>query len=271
MLTNTHTTLSSQPQTLQSRLITHRKAQFPPQPPWLRFNSDPAVSNTPPLCIERMTLPPSFFPVPRRREGVYKSPKNGNFRERGKRPLPVTRTYYRQAERCAVCLTSGPAASFVPAPCKDTRVGSCTRAGRGGGKGSGHHRPFIDLQTRPRSFDTAFDHTLARHQDLWRFSTPSPRLDHFRSPHRDLLPIPIASLDCNYTVTVCMACQNFPRSINGFNGISFSSVYCLPFLFHDESFPGKFLERFRSILLIRRKWWKRLFLSFVSRNNQDME
>lgn len=117
----------------------------------------------------------------RKREGGggrNKSPKNGNFRERGKRPLPVTRTYYGQAERCAVCLTSGPAASFVPAPCKDTRVGSCTRVQpRGVAGGGGGWRPpptlyrFVD--DGPRSFDTAFDHTLARHQDLWRFSTTS--------------------------------------------------------------------------------------------------
>lgn len=63
---------------------------------------------------------------------VYdKSPKNGNFRERGKRRLPVTRTYYEDdVERGVqrVCLTSGPAGSFVPAPCKDTRIGACTRA-----------------------------------------------------------------------------------------------------------------------------------------------
>lgn len=185
-----------------------------------------------------MTIPsPSSsasFHVPRRvkgrkreRRGVYKSPKNGNFRERGKRPLPVTRTYYRQAERCAVCLTSGPAASRLSIPAK-------TRASARARVQAGRERVVAAAAAArppPPTLYRFVDETTVIRHCVWPHPRPPPRfmalLRHpprgpiiSARPQRDLLPIPIASLDCNYTVTVCMACQNFPRSINGFNGIS---------------------------------------------------
>lgn len=185
-----------------------------------------------------MTIPsPSSsasFHVPRRvkgrkreRRGVYINHRKTAISAKGENGRCRWRGHITDRQRGVQCVWPAvPQPPVCPSLQRHARrlVHACRQAGRGWWRRRRRRPP-------PPTLYRFVDETTVIRHCVWPHPRPPPRfmalLRHpprgpiiSARPQRDLLPIPIASLDCNYTVTVCMACQNFPRSINGFNGIS---------------------------------------------------
>lgn len=187
----------------------------------------------PPLSLSLFSHSPCFYLIHKSRKFLVrapfrpsecgharadKSPKNGDFRERGKyvangaignsNSVASDENILWADERCVVCLTSGPAGSFVRVgvekrsrthTAKHTCASVCVFRGwwKGTGWLEGLYR-FVDETTVIR-------HCVWPHprlcQDLW--VPPLPPALACSSPRSSvaLLPIPIGSLACNYRIS----------------------------------------------------------------------